>query len=353
MAHTIRELAEILGSSVPGGADTAITGVAGLRDAMPGDASFLADARYASLMKTTRASAVIVPDAFRGESGAVLLRVADPSAAFQRVVRLFCHPPAPHPEGIHPTAVIAPDAVLADGVGVGPHAVIESGARVGARSRLWAGCHLGADSTLGEDCILYPHVSVREHCRIGNRVILHNGVVIGGDGFGYTVDAEGIRTKIPQLGAVDIGDDTEIGCNSTVDRARFGLTRIGRGVKIDNLVHVAHNVVIGDHAVLIAQVGIAGSTVIGEKVILGGKSAAVGHVTIGDGALVAARSVVTKDIPPGMHVAGFPAIPYIQDARQHAELIRLPQLRKRIQHLELRLQELEARLPPPAEPLSF
>lgn len=341
MTHTVRELAAWLGVPFLGEGDTEITGVAGLREAAPGDLSFLSDARYAALMTSCRAAAVIVPESFEGTFHGALLRSPDPSEAFQRVVDKLAPPPAPHPEGIHPSAVIAPDAVLGNGVGVGAHVVIEAGARVGPRTRLWAGCYLGANTQVGEDCILYPHVCIREYCQIGHRVILHNGVVVGGDGFGYTVDARGVRTKVPQRGSVVIGDDTEIGCNSTVDRARFGVTRIGRGVKIDNLVHVAHNVAIGDHAVLVAQVGISGSTVIGDHVILGGQAGVAGHLAIGPHTLVSARAGVTKDIPPHSHVSGFPASPHLHEARRVAHVNRLPHLKKHVALLEQRLESLE------------
>lgn len=346
MTYAVRDLAELLGLSFRGDPDIAITGVAGLREALPGDLSFLAHPRYASLMEQTRASAVIVPEEYTETYAGALLSSPNPNESFQQAVMTYATPPAPHPEGVHPTAVIADDVVLGQDVGIGPNVVIQSGARIGDRCRLWAGCFVGAGVELGTDCILYPLVSIRESCRAGDRVILHGGAVIGADGFGYEVDAGGNRTKVPQVGSVWLGDDVEIGANSAVDRARFGLTRIGNGVKIDNLVQVAHNCVIGDHSVLVSQVGISGSSVVGHRSILGGQVGVSGHLVIGSNVMVAGKSGITKDIPDGTHVSGFPAGPHDKAMRLQAHMNRLPQLKKRVADLEQRLRDLEERLPP-------
>jgi len=341
---TAAEIAAAIGGRVDGDGTVVVRGVAGIREAGPEDASFVAGRRYLRHAADTRAAVVLVPEDWDGECPATLIRVRNPEAAFSRVAEMFAPPPIVPPPGVHPTALVAEDARLGEGVSIGPYVVVEPGARIGDRTTLMAFCYVGHESEVGEDCRLYPHVSLRERVRIGNRVIIHNGTVIGSDGFGYTVDQAGVRHKIPQLGTVVIGDDVEIGANVTVDRARYGATRIGNGVKIDNLVQIAHNVIIGDHAVIVAQAGIAGSTVIGAKAILAGQAGVAGHLTVGEGAIVGAQAGVSKDVAPGMYVSGYPAAPHSKATRIHAHVQRLPQLRERLQQLERRLQEVESRL---------
>jgi UDP-3-O-[3-hydroxymyristoyl] glucosamine N-acyltransferase len=343
-SRTIAEIAGVVGGEVEGDSGLPVTGVAGLREAQPGDVSFLADPRYLRFAERTRATAIVVGRDSQASSPAVLVRVDDPLAAFGQIASLFSAPPAPAPEGIDEDARVSAGARLGDGVGVGPYAVVEDGARLGDRTRVWAGCYVGHGVSIGEDCILYPQVSIREHCRIGDRVILHNGTVIGADGFGYEADEDGVRTKIPQIGIVAIGNDVEIGANCTIDRGRFGQTRIGNGVKIDNLVMVAHNCVVEDHAVLVAQVGIAGSTIIGTHAILGGQAGIAGHLVIGEHAAVGAQGGVTKDVPAGAYVTGYPATPHAQAAKMQAGLKRLPHLRERVAGLEAELRNLKAEL---------
>lgn len=344
MSWTAAELAQRVDAIIEGDGTVVITGVAGLREAQPGHVSFLANMRYAPDAATTRASAVVVPkDWDRPCAAPCILRAKDPDKAFSRIAQGFAPAPIVPPPGVHPTAVVAPDAKLGANVSLGPHVVIEPGAEVGEGTVLFAGCYLGHGVKVGAGCKFYPQVTVRESCRIGDRVILHNGVVIGSDGFGYTVNEKGIREKIPQIGIVEIGNDVEIGANSTVDRARFGRTRIGNGVKIDNLVQVGHNVVIGDNAVIVAMVGISGSSEIGERTILAGMVGVVGHVQIGRDCIVGARSVVTKDIAPGQFISGYPAIPHDEEKRLHAHISRLPELKKKVTELEARLKALESR----------
>ncbi len=340
--RTVADIAAQLGIEFEGDGDAVITGVAGLREAVPGDVSFLAQTGYAHLVEATRASAVVVDGSYAESFDGVLFRAADVNVAFQQIVALFSHVPVERPEGIHPTAVVAPDATLGDGVRIGACAVVESGAVVGADTCIWPGAFIGHGVRMGTECIIYPQVTLREFCELGDRVILHPGVVIGSDGFGYEADQAGKRTKVGQLGIVSIGNDVEIGCNSAVDRARFGRTRIGNGAKIDNLVHVAHNVVVGDDVVLIAQVGIAGSTTVGDKVIMGGQAGAAGHLSIGEGAIITARCGVIKDVGPGERMGGFPAIPQAKFARGQVNLQRIPQLKDRIAALEQRLSDLES-----------
>ncbi|MCC7300326.1 MAG: UDP-3-O-(3-hydroxymyristoyl)glucosamine N-acyltransferase [Verrucomicrobia bacterium] len=337
----LSELAAKIEGVFSGDGTINIHGVAGIREAGGGEISFIANPRYASEAALTQASAVIVSEDWNSDCPAVLIRVKNPDAAFAKAATLF-YVPAPLPAiGVHPSAVVAQDVQLGDGVRIGPLCVVESGVKIGARTVLVANCYIGYRSEIGEDSLLYPQVSLREFVKIGKRAILHNGTVVGSDGFGYSVDGNGVRTKIQQIGTVEIGDDVEIGANTTIDRARFGKTRIGNGVKIDNLVQVAHNAVLGDHVVLVAQVAIAGSTTIGEKTIFAGQSGAAGHLKIGSGVIVGAGSGVTKDTPDGAYVMGMPAIPAAKMKRNHAGLMLLPKLKERLAALDLRVCKLE------------
>jgi len=345
---TVADLAARLGGVCEGDATPIIRGVAGIRDAQPGEVAFVANLRYAADVATTRASAVIVATAWDRPSQAALIRVENPDAAFAQAALMFAPPPVERIPGVHPTAVVAPDAVLGADVTIGPQVVVEPGARIGDRSVLTAQVYVGHDVSIGADCLLYPHVSIRERCRVGDRVILHNGTVIGSDGFGYTVDDKGVRTKIPQIGIVVIGDDAELGANVTVDRARFGKTVIGNGVKVDNLVQIAHNVVIGDHAVLVAQVGVAGSSTIGPHVVLAGQVGVSGHLEIGAGAIVGAQSGISKSVAPGAMMFGTPAIPMDRAKRIHAYMMRLPDMKDQLADLLRRVAEIETRMPPKA-----
>jgi UDP-3-O-[3-hydroxymyristoyl] glucosamine N-acyltransferase len=340
MALTLTQVAQALNGVLEGDGSLAITGLAGLKEAEPGSLTFLANPRYAPAMAETRASAVIVAQDWQGVCPCALIRVRNPDKAFALAAGLVGPKPVEIPPGIHPTAVIAPDVALGEGVRVGPHCVLEPGVRVGSRTVLMAGCYLGHGSVVGEDCKFYPHVSVRESCAIGSRVILHSGVVVGSDGFGYFMD-NGAWKKIPQIGVVEVGDDVELGANVTVDRARFGKTVIGNDVKIDNQVQIAHNVRIGDHTAMAGQVGIAGSTVVGKYVQVGGQAGLGGHLTIGDKCIVGGQSGVSKDLAPGSFVMGYHAVPASEYKRVHAHLQRLPELRERIKTLERRIEALE------------
>ncbi|MFO7535566.1 MAG: UDP-3-O-(3-hydroxymyristoyl)glucosamine N-acyltransferase [Kiritimatiellia bacterium] len=345
MTLTVAELAAKLGAPCEGDVSAVIRRAAALRDAAPGDVTFLSSARYATQAASTQASALVVKTDWKGSCGApALIRVPNPDAAFIRIAGLFA-PPAPPlpPPGIHPTAVVAPDAELGPGVSIGPHAVVESGARLGEGTMVGAGAYIGHGVVLGRHCRLYPHVSLREHVRLGDRVIVHNGAVIGSDGFGYYPDAEKHWQKIPQVGVVVIGNDVEIGANTTIDRARFGETRIEDGCKIDNLVQVGHNVVIGAHTAVAGQAGFAGSAIVGRHCMVGGQAGCAGHLEVGDGAIIGAQSGVIGDVPPGAFVAGMPALPHATQMRQQALLGRLPKLREAVAALEARLKALEER----------
>jgi len=336
----LADIAKAVGGTVEGAdGEIAVKGVAALQDAEAGDIAFLANPRYAPLMKSTRASAVVVSEQWHGESGAALIRVTDPDMAFAKIAAMLAPPPPTFPLGVHETAVVAKDAVLGVGVSVGPHAVVESGTRIGDRTRIGAGVYIGHAAEVGNDCVLHPHVSLRERVILGDRVVVHNGAVIGSDGFGYGWQA-GHWEKIPQVGIVEIGDDVEIGANATIDRARFGKTVIGRGVKIDNLVQIAHNVRIGDHTAIAAQAGIAGSTIIGRCCRLGGQAGITGHISIGDGAVVGAQAGVTKDVKSGQFVSGYPAMPHERALEAHAHVMRIPQLKARLAQLETEVERI-------------
>jgi UDP-3-O-[3-hydroxymyristoyl] glucosamine N-acyltransferase len=339
---TLAELAARLGCRLEGDGAIDVTRVAGLEDAGPGDVTFLANPKYASRLASTRASAVIAGDDVAGAPCAVL-RSARPYVTFADAVGVLAPVPRPSP-GISGLAAIDPSADIGADVAIAPFVVIGASARIGARTVLHPHVVIGARARVGADCELHAHVSIRDRVVLGDRVVVHDSTVIGCDGFGFARDADGTHRKIPQVGALVVEDDVEIGALSAIDRPAVGETRIGAGTKIDNLVQVAHGVRIGRRALLAAQSGIAGSTVIGDDVVLAGQSGIVGHVELGAKVIVGAKSVVTKDVEAGRHVTGIPAGP-VDDWRESAVLLRrLPELRARVLALEARLAALEEQL---------
>ena len=339
VVRTLAELAAELCGAVVGDGAVEIRGVAGIREALPGDVTFLANARYESHLAETRASAVIC-DRQPRECGIPLLQVENPYLAFQQAVRVF-RPDAYRPvPGVHPSAVVAPDAALGEDVSIGPYCVIEPGARLGARVVVMAGGYVGAKAVVGEASLLYPRVVVREECVLGARCILHAGVVIGADGFGFAFDS-GRYHKVPQVGNVVIGDEVEIGANSCVDRATTDSTRIGDGTKIDNLVQIGHNVIIGRHCIIVAQVGVAGSTELEDYVTLGGQAGIAGHLRLEKGAVVAAQSGVSRNVKSKEVVSGYPAIAHGAWKRVSVLMQKLPQLFQKTRELEQRVEALE------------
>jgi UDP-3-O-[3-hydroxymyristoyl] glucosamine N-acyltransferase len=337
----LAEIAERIGARLEGAGEKELRAVRSLEDAGPDDLSFVLDARQASRLEASRAGAIILPDRLPCV-GRPALRMGNPSLGFARALALF-HPSDASVSGIHPSAVISPDAAVNRTASIGPLCVVGAGAQIGAGTSLLAQVHVGRDVRIGSDCRVFPHVTLREGVRLGDRVILHSGAVIGADGFGYA--REGARyVKIPQVGCVVLEDDVEIGANVTIDRATLGETRIGRGTKIDNLVQIAHNVQVGEDTVIVAQVGISGSTRIGSRVTLAGQVGVVGHLTIGDDVIIGAQSGVSKDISAGTVVLGSPAVPHGEFKRQYASLAGLPALRKLVRAMERRLEELERRL---------
>jgi UDP-3-O-[3-hydroxymyristoyl] glucosamine N-acyltransferase len=337
LEFTAEQIAAIVQpQSIRGTYQGVIRGIAALSEAAPGDLSFLGNAKYKAQVASSRASLILVPSDFVGEpsEGQQLLRVENPSVALAticgRIEQSLWPQPAP---GVHPSAIVAPDAVVPASATIGPLCVIESGVVIGERAHLQAQVFIGHAAQIGADCWLMPGVTVTAECTLGARVRLHAGVVVGSDGFGYEF-AHGRHEKVPQVGNVVIGDDVEIGANSTLDRARFSRTTIGNGTKIDNLVQIAHNVVIGRHCLICAQVGIAGSTTLGDYVVLGGQAGLAGHLKLGQGARVGGGAGVTGDVAAGAYVNGHPAIPYMLERRIAILQQRLPDLFRRVDALE-------------------
>jgi UDP-3-O-[3-hydroxymyristoyl] glucosamine N-acyltransferase len=325
MNLTARDIAQLVDGILEGDPGIIITGAAGIDDAGPRDVSFLGNSKYLSKIADTRAGLLLLP-VKTDSCGKPVIRGEQPQLAFARVLAVIDRERKDsEPAGVHPTAIIAPTATVGKNCSIGPCAVIEDRASIGDNSRIGAFCSIGAQASVGSECLLYPHVTVRELCILGNRVILHPGVVIGADGFGFAPTRQG-HFKIPQIGNVTIGDDVEIGANTTVDRATTGTTKIGRGTKIDNLVQIAHNVKIGEHCVIAAQSGVAGSTRLGNFVTMGGQAGTVGHITVGDGAIIAARAGVIGNVAPKEVVSGYPARPHREALKIQALIHRLPEL---------------------------
>lgn len=341
IVKSLEELASIVGGTIEGDGAAAISGVASLDDAGPGDITFLAGPRYAKRLKDTKAGAVIVRPGTAGAPGVNLLLSDNPHLAFARVLDLF-RPLELPAQGVHPNSLVHPEAAVGEGVSIGPFAVVEQGASIGPGAVLFPGVYIGRGAVVGTDAILYPGVSVREGCVLGERVVAHSNAVIGSDGFGYA--RVGARYhKIPQRGIVRVGDDVEIGACVTIDRATIGETVIGRGTKIDNLVQIAHNVKVGEDCVLVSQTGIAGSTIVGDRVQLGGQAGLVGHIEVGSDVMVGAKSGVTRDIPSRSVVSGVPAVPHGEWLRAQTVVTKLPEMRKKIMELEKRLEALEGK----------
>lgn len=341
MRKTLKEIARFLEGEVVGDENVVITGICGIKEAQPGDITFLANPKYVSLLETTQASAVITSRDIKPTSKP-LIRTENPSLAFAKMVSLVEPQDIKHPKGIHPTAIIGKDVTLGENVSLGPYTVIEDKVGLGDNTIVYAGCYIGCNTKIGKNALIYANVSIRERVVIGDRVIIHSGTVIGSDGFGFAT-LDGIHHKIPQIGTVVIEDDVEIGANVTIDRARFDKTVIGKGTKIDNLVQIAHNVVIGENSIIVSQAGISGSTVIGKGVTLAGQAGLVGHIRIGDGAVVAAQAGVTKSVPANTLVSGYPAKPHNIAKRINACVQNLPKLYDTVALLKKKIEELESR----------
>jgi UDP-3-O-[3-hydroxymyristoyl] glucosamine N-acyltransferase len=338
----LRDIAERLQCRLEGDGEIEIHRVAGIADAGPGDLTFFTNPKYARALRTTGASAVILSDKAEAAPCA-MLRVSHPYLAFAKAVELFAGSNRP-PAGIHRLAEVAATADIAGDAGIGPFTVVGDGARVGARTLVYSHVTIGPGAQIGDDCTVHAHVSIRERVQIGNRVVLQDGAVIGSDGFGFATTPDGSHYKIPQIGAVVIEDDVEIGANAAIDRPAVGETRIGAGSKIDNLVQVAHGVTIGRNVLLAAQVGIAGSTTIEDSVTLAGQVGVSGHISIGKGTIATAQTGIPNSVEPGSFISGYPAIDNRDWLKSSAVFRKLPELRKAIADLDARLAELEARL---------
>ncbi len=341
MEKTIRDIAALVGGTVTGDETAVICGIRPIEEAGPGELSFVAQAKYLKTLATTGASAILVPPGTVAEEKN-LIAVADPYAAFAKLMQVF------YPMD-HGRTGISADAYIEDGADVSPEATlfprayVSAGATIARGAVIYPGVFIGRNVTVGEDAILYANVSVYAGCVIGRRVILHSGVVIGADGFGFATPGAD-NAKIPQIGIVQIDDDVELGANTTVDRATMGKTWIQRNVKIDNLVQVAHNVVIGENSAIAAQTGISGSTKIGKSVMIGGQVGIVGHITIGDGVMIGASSGIHKNIAPGQLVAGAPFLPYKEALKVESCKVKLPEMRVKLQQLIKQVRELEAKI---------
>ncbi len=337
----VRELAEWLGATFEGDGEKEITGAAPLESAGAGELAFVGSRKAAGQAEGSAAGCLLVPLEWPSPSDRTVVRVANPRTAFARAMSRF-YPAAEIQPGVHPTAVIGKDVEVGAMVYIGPHAVIGDGSRIGLATSIGAGCVVGKRVAIGEGCVLHPHVTVYDDADLGRGVILHSGAVIGADGFGYVMEGDRWR-KFPQVGRVELGDFVEIGANCCVDRAALGVTSIGEGTKLDNMVHVGHNCRIGRHVVVAAQTGFSGGVVVEDYAVIGGQ------VGIGDKARIESRATLgsgcgvltSKIVRAGETVWGTPARPLRQHLEQLANLARLPEMRRELSDLKRRLAELE------------
>lgn len=342
----LSELAQKLSCRLDGPPDLEISGVAGMEHAAPGQVTFLANRKYFALLKTTRASAILLEEGVAIERDAshppiAALRSANPYLAFARAIELFYQAPKYAP-GIHPAAVIAKTAKIGDGAHIGPYCYVDEEAEIGRNAVLHSFVSIYRGAKIGDDFFAHSHSVVRESCRIGNRVILQNGAVIGGDGFGFAKRQDGTWYKMAQSGPAVLEDDVEVQSNACVDRATVGETRIGRGAKLDDLVLVGHASSVGTHTLLCGQVGLAGSTRIGSNCILAGQVGTAGHLTVGDGTVITAQSGVPNDVPAQAFYSGYPAVENRQWLKMMAALNQLPELQKRVRELEAQIEKMKS-----------
>lgn len=346
MKKTLKEIVKIVGGEIIGDDSAVITGVCGIEEAERGDITFVANPKYAPLINTTGASAIITSREIESAPKPII-RTDNPSLAFTRIVELIASSNTMHPKGIHKSAVLGEGVKLGKDISLGPYVVVEDNVSIADGSVIYSGSFIGHDTSIGKNVVIYPNVSIRENITVGDRVVIHSGAVIGSDGFGF-VKVKDVHYKIPQRGVVVIEDDVEIGANVAIDRARFDKTVIGAGTKIDNLVQIAHNVTVGRNSLIVSQAGISGSTHIGDNVTIAGQAGLVGHITVGDEAIIAAQAGVTKSVRPKAMVSGYPAKPHREAKRVNACIQMLPrlfgtvkELRKKIEELEKKLEELE------------
>ncbi len=342
MTFTLEQITELTGGSLEGDSQGVVSGVASIEEAQQGELVFAENPKYIALALKSGAAAILVPEAARGQitTSKALIFHSNPRFAFVQVLDAFAPLPT-FPIGVHPSAVLGENVVLGKGVSIAAHVTIGNRSVIGSGVVLRSGVSIGADCRIGNATIIYPNVTIYDNVTIGNRCLLHSGCVIGSDGFGYILVGQALR-KVPQLGTVEISDDVEIGANSCIDRAKTGVTFVGQGTKIDNLVHIAHNCRVGASCILVGQAGLAGSVELGNGVMIAGQSGIVDHITIGDGAKIAAKTGVICDVPAGATFIGFPARNYSEKMREYAAAARLPDALKRLRELEKRLAALEA-----------
>jgi UDP-3-O-[3-hydroxymyristoyl] glucosamine N-acyltransferase len=337
---TAEEIARRLGGELLGDGRRIVRRAAPLGEAGADALSWLGHEKYRAQAVESCAGVVLAPPVYEPPSGQTVIRVADPDLALCSVLRWLVPPPEPLSPGVHPRAVVEQGAVV-EGAAIGANAYVGAGTRVGGGTQVHPGVYIGRDVRIGRDCVLWPNVVVRERVTIGDRVIIHANATIGADGFGY-LQRDGKHVRIPQVGTVVVEDDVEIGANTAIDRARSGETRIGCGTKIDNLVQIAHNVVIGHDSIIVAQSGISGSCTLGHHVVLAGQTGLIDHVKIGDGATILAQSGVADDVPPGAAYRGSPAVRAVQCARSDMLVRRLPKLAEQLRDLMQRVKRLES-----------
>jgi len=342
----LSEVAQKLGCRLEGSPDIEIGAVAGIEQATAGQITFLANRRYLPLLKTTRASAVLVEEGVALARDPLLpplaaLRTASPYLAFAHAIELFYQPPKYSP-GIHPTAIIAKSARIGEGAHVGPYCFVDEEVEIGRNAVLHSSVTVYRGARIGDDFFAHAHVVVREFCRVGHRVILQNGVILGADGFGFAKQKDGSWYKMQQPGPAVLEDDVEVQANSCVDRATVGETRVARGAKLDGLVLVGHASRVGANTMLCGQVGLAGSTKVGANCIFAGQSASSGHLSVGDGSVVYGQSGLPGDLPPGSMVGGSPAVDSRLWMKYTAALNRLPDLQKRVRELESEIEKLKS-----------
>ena len=342
----LAEVARKLGCRLEGRADIEITGVAGIEQAAAGQLTFLANKRYIPLLKTTKASAVLVEDLMKIDRGADhpplnALRSENPYLAFAQAIEFFYQSPR-YASGIHPTAIIAKSAKIGEGAHIGPYCYVAEDVEIGTRATLHSFVTVYQGARIADDFFAHAHAVVREFCRIGNRVILQNGVILGADGFGFAKREDGTWHKILQSGPVVIEDDVEIQANACVDRATIGETRVGRGAKLDDMVMVGHGSQVGANTLLCAQVGLAGSTKVGRDCILAGQVGSGGHLTIGDRTLITAQSGIPHDLEGDAHYSGSPCVSHKQWLKNSAAFSRMPELQRRVRELEAKIDKLQS-----------
>ena len=341
----LKDICEHIGGELSGDGEIEITGISGINEAVPNQITFVANAKYLSAIATTQASAIIIGRGVSG-NGKSTICVDNPYWGFVQVLELFARDTERQQQnGIHETAIIGENVSIGQRVTIDAYSVIEDNAAIGDNTVIKPFVYVGEGSKIGKDGLIYSQVSIRENITIGDRVIIHSGAVIGSDGFGFTPDPDKHRPyKIPQIGTVVIEDDVEIGANTTIDRATISETLIKNGTKLDNLVQIAHNVVIGKDCCLAAQTGIAGSSQLGDRINIAGQSGVIGHLSLGENTIIYSKSAVTKDIPPGSQLSGIPARPHKQELRFQASIRKVPELLQEFNRLQKRVVELEEKL---------